>query len=112
MLQIVLAHTANPSYERISLLNGFKKVENKYLLTAKKNYSNSEHLRTLSEETQFTSSMLSTSHSIAMKQGTSRSRVSMGTRMIHDVLESRKAPKAKYRTVPKALNSYVSIQAE
>lgn len=75
MLQIVLAHTANPSYEPISLLNGFKKVENKYFLTAKKNYSNSEHLRALSEDTRFTSPTPSTSHSIAMKQGTSGSRV-------------------------------------
>lgn len=46
-LHIQLTHLMN----QLSLLNGFKKVENKYFLTAKKNYSNSEHLRTLSEDT-------------------------------------------------------------
>lgn len=72
LLQIVLACTANPSYELISPLNCIKEVENTYFLTAKKNYSNSECVRTSSEGTQFMSPTQSTSHSLTMKQGMTR----------------------------------------
>lgn len=72
-LRIVRAHTANLSFEPVSLLNCVPKVVgNEHFFTIEKNYVNSEHLRRSSEETIFTSPTLSTSHSIALKQGMSR----------------------------------------